>query len=133
MDDNPVPEVVRGSVKWRTLLEQTLARGGPTLLHKEAIDVNGDVHHHDILPYIYDGGQALPSAEYYPLVQQLGMAESYDRQMLLQIIPLLRHFLQRNWPFRLVLTHYCSAVFNVGCAILCFRMKKRSVSAFSLN
>ena len=99
IDSNPVPEVVRGSVKWRTLLEQTLARGGPTLLQKEAVSVSGEVHHHDILPYIYDGGQALPSAEYYPLVQQLGMAESYDRQMLLQIIPLLRHFSAEKLAF----------------------------------
>ncbi|MDN6633480.1 MAG: diguanylate cyclase, partial [Enterobacterales bacterium] len=45
IDSNPVPEVVRGSVKWRTLLEQTLARGGPTLLQKEAVSVSGEVHH----------------------------------------------------------------------------------------
>lgn len=89
VDPNQTREVVRGSVKWRTLLEQTIARGGPVLYQKPAVTIEGEVHHRDIVAHIYDGEQALLSAEFYPLVQQLGLTESYDRQMLVRIIPLL--------------------------------------------
>ncbi len=43
--DSQVPEKGRGSVKWRTLLEQVLARGGPRLYQKPAVTVEGEVHH----------------------------------------------------------------------------------------
>ncbi|MEG2830785.1 MAG: EAL domain-containing protein, partial [Edwardsiella sp. (in: enterobacteria)] len=101
VDPIPQPEMVRGSVRWRTLLEQTLARGGARLFHKPAVTVDGRVHHHYILPYIYDGNQPIPSAEFMPLVQQLGLAERFDRQMVSQIIPLLRRLPGQRLAFPL--------------------------------
>lgn len=87
--DSDVPEKGRGSVKWRTLLEQVLARGGPRLYQKPAVTVEGEVHHREIMSRIYDGGQELLPAEYMPLIKQLGLAENYDRQQMNRIIPLL--------------------------------------------
>ncbi|MBW7981787.1 RNase E specificity factor CsrD [Enterobacillus tribolii] len=99
VDYNQTNEVVRGSVKWRTLLEQTITRGGPVLYQKPAVSAEGEVHHRDIIAHIYDGKQTLLSAEFYPLVQQLGMTESYDRQMLSRIIPLLRQWQDETLAF----------------------------------
>lgn len=63
--------------------------------------VAGAVHHHYILPFIYDGNQPIPSAEFMPLVQQLGLAERFDRQMVSQIIPLLRRLPGQRLAFPL--------------------------------
>jgi len=99
--DSQVPEKGRGSVKWRTLLEQVLARGGPRLYQKPAVTVEGEVHHREIMSRIYDGTQELLPAEYMPLVQQLGLAESYDRQQVSRIIPLLAQWPEETLAFPL--------------------------------
>ncbi|WP_158782023.1 RNase E specificity factor CsrD [Pantoea sp. BAV 3049] len=85
----PQQELSRGSVKWRTLLENTLHRGGPRLYQKPAVTSEGQVHHREMMPRIFDGDKELQSAEYLPLVQQLGMAEGYDRQLVTRILALL--------------------------------------------
>ncbi|AJJ62406.1 RNase E specificity factor CsrD [Yersinia aldovae] len=87
--DTQVPESGRGSVKWRTLLEQTLVNGGPRLYQKPVITVDGKVHHREVISRIYDGEKELLAAEFMPLVQLLGLAERYDRQKIDRIIPLL--------------------------------------------
>ncbi len=53
----------RGSVKWRTLLEQTLSRGGPRLYQKPALRRDGTVHHLEMMPRIFDGKKVLIAAE----------------------------------------------------------------------
>ncbi|RLM27533.1 RNase E specificity factor CsrD [Brenneria alni] len=91
--DRQVPDKGRGSVKWRTLLEQTLARGGPRLYQKPAVTRDDVVHHREMMSRIYDGTQELLAAEYMPLVQQLGLTASYDRQLVSRIIALTV-----SWP-----------------------------------
>ncbi len=83
----------RGSVKWRTLLEHTLNRGGPRLYQKPAVLQKGNVHHRELISRIFDGEKELAAAEYMPLVQQMGMAEAYDRQMIMRTL-----FLVKAWP-----------------------------------
>lgn len=78
----------RGSVKWRTLLEHTLKRGGPRLYQKPAVMRDGRVHHREMLPRIFDGEKELLAAEFMPLVQQMGLAEAYDRQLMQRIMAL---------------------------------------------
>ncbi len=85
----PQQDVVRGSVMWRTLLENTLSRGGPRLYQKPAVNSEGRVDHREMMPRIFDGNKELLAAEFMPLIQQLGMAESYDRQLVTRIITLL--------------------------------------------
>lgn len=93
VSEKPAPELSRGSVKWRTLLENTLSRGGPRLYQKPAITREGKVHHREIMPRIFDGKTELAAAEYLPLVQQLGMAEGYDRLLIARILTFTR-----LWP-----------------------------------
>lgn len=89
----PQQELSRGSVKWRTLLENTLRQGRLRLYQKPAVTREGLVHHREMMPRIFDGDKELLSAEYLPLVQQLGMSEGYDRQLVTQILALLS-----TWP-----------------------------------
>ncbi|MBP2195376.1 RNase E specificity factor CsrD [Pantoea cypripedii] len=91
-EGNPL-DMGRGSVRWRTLLENTQSRGGPRLYQKPAVMLDGKVHHREMLARIFDGDKEVVSAEFMPLVQQLGMAESWDRQMVTRIAALTE-----MWP-----------------------------------
>ncbi|NIF21450.1 RNase E specificity factor CsrD [Candidatus Pantoea multigeneris] len=91
-DGNP-RDPGRGSVRWRTLLENTLSRGGPRLYQKPAVMQDGTVHHRTILSRIFDGDKEVLAAEYMPLVLQLGMAEPWDRQLVQRIAAL-----SEMWP-----------------------------------
>lgn len=53
-EGNPL-DAGRGSVRWRTLLENTLSRGGPRLYQKPAVLLDGSVHHRELLMRIFDG------------------------------------------------------------------------------
>ncbi|OSN01904.1 RNase E specificity factor CsrD [Lonsdalea populi] len=87
--DRRVPEKGRGSVKWRTLLEDTLSRGGPRLYQKPAITREGWVHHYELSSRIDDGTQELLEAEYMPLVRQLGLTASYERLLVTRTLALI--------------------------------------------
>ncbi len=99
--DRKVPEKGRGSVKWRTLLENTLARGGPRLYQKPAFTTARQLDHREVQRRIFDGEQELLAAEFIPLVVQFGMSQSYDRRMISQIIPLLSRWPDETLAFHL--------------------------------
>ena len=86
-EGNPL-EAGRGSVRWRSLLENTLSRGGPRLYQKPAVNKEGKVQHRVMLARIFDGDKELLPAEYMPLVQQLGMAGHWDQQLVTRIAAL---------------------------------------------
>lgn len=83
----------RGSVRWRTLLENTLNRGGPRLYQKPAVLRDGKVHHRKMLARVFDGDKEVMSAEFMPLVLQLGLSDCWDRQMVARIVAL-----SETWP-----------------------------------
>ena len=99
--DSRVPERGRGSVRWRTLLEHTLARDGLRLYCKPAVTRDGQPHHTEILRRIFDGEQELPAAEFIPFVLLFGLAPRYDRQTLSQILPLLAAWPEQRLAFPL--------------------------------
>ncbi|MCE0490133.1 RNase E specificity factor CsrD [Pantoea sp. Mb-10] len=86
--DGNTLDMGRGSVRWRTLLENTLNRGGPRLYQKPAVRVDGKVHHREILARVFDGDKEVVAAEFMPLVQQLGLADGWDRQLAMRIAAL---------------------------------------------
>src|SRR5690606_9312404 len=91
--DDSLPEKGRGNVRWRTLIEQMLSRGGPRLYQKPAVMKNGHVHHRELMCRIFDGTEEVISAEYLPMVLQFGLSEEYDRQQISRLIPFLSF-----WP-----------------------------------
>jgi len=99
--DKNVPEKGRGSVRWRTLLENTLARGGPRLYQKPAFTRDNKPDHREVQRRVFDGEQELLAAEFIPLVVQFGLSQSFDRVMLSQIIPLLNRWPDETLAFHL--------------------------------
>ncbi|KEA53817.1 regulatory protein CsrD [Mangrovibacter sp. MFB070] len=97
--DESTPEKVRGNVRWRTLLEGVLQRGGPRIYQKPAVMQDGVVHHRELLCRIFDGQQEVLSAEYMPVVQQFGLADSWDRQMISRGIQLLQFWPEETFAF----------------------------------
>ncbi|HEY1843505.1 MAG TPA: RNase E specificity factor CsrD [Buttiauxella sp.] len=91
--DDKLPEKGRGNVKWRTLIEQALQRGGPRLYQKPAVMRDGFTHHREIMCRIFDGQEEVLSAEYMPMVKQFGLFEQYDRQLVSRALPLVSF-----WP-----------------------------------
>ncbi|STF41827.1 putative signal transduction protein [Escherichia coli] len=61
------------NVRWRTLIEQMLSRGGPRLYQKPAVTREGQVHHRELMCRIFDGNEEVSSAEYMPMVLQFGL------------------------------------------------------------
>ncbi|WP_333853511.1 RNase E specificity factor CsrD [Leclercia sp.] len=91
--DDSLPEKGRGNVRWRTLIEQMLTRGGPRIYQKPAVLANGQVHHRELMCRIFDGNEEVVSAEYLPMVLQFGLSEEYDRQQISRLMPFLSF-----WP-----------------------------------
>lgn len=91
--DNTLPEKGRGNLRWRTLVEQMLNRGGPRLYQKPAVTLNGHVHHRELMCRFFDGSEEVLSAEYMPMVLQFGLAEEYDRLQITRLLPFLSF-----WP-----------------------------------
>jgi len=91
--DESLPDTGRGSVKWRTLLEQTLKQGGPRFYQTPVVNRQGIVVHRDIQCRIFDGKQEILSDEYMSMVEQFGLSEQYDQLIISRLLPLLRF-----WP-----------------------------------
>ena len=94
--DDSLPEKGRGNVRWRTLIEQMLSRGGPRIYQKPAVMKDGNVHHRELMCRIFDGTEEVISAEYLPMVLQFGLSEEYDRQQITRLIPFLTFWPEEN-------------------------------------
>lgn len=94
--DDSLPEKGRGNVRWRTLIEQMLSRGGPRIYQKPAVMKNGIVHHRELMCRIFDGSEEVISAEYLPMVLQFGLSEEYDRQQITRLMPFLSFWPEEN-------------------------------------
>ena len=93
----------RGSVRWRTLLENTYQRGGPLLLQKAVTDWQGQIHHRVLQGRINDNDHAILPAEYMPLVCDMGMAALWDRQFLTRGFLLAAESGAGTWSFPLTI------------------------------
>ncbi|MBS1205779.1 MAG: RNase specificity factor CsrD [Proteobacteria bacterium] len=94
--DDSLPEQGRGNVRWRTLIEQMLSRGGPRVYQKPAVNRDGLVHHRELMCRIFDGEQEVIAEEYMPMVFQFGLSEEYDRQQITRLIPFLGFWPEEN-------------------------------------
>lgn len=83
-------------MRWRTLIEQMLSRGGPRVYQKPAVNRDGLVHHRELMCRIFDGEQEVIAEEYMPMVLQFGLSEEYDRQQITRLIPFLGFWPEEN-------------------------------------
>ncbi|MEO3990435.1 RNase E specificity factor CsrD [Pseudocitrobacter cyperus] len=95
--DDSLPEKGRGNVRWRTLIEQMLRRGGPRLYQKPAVTLDGRVHHRELTCRIYDGNEEVIAAEFLPMVLEFGLMEEYDRLQITRILPFLNFWPEENF------------------------------------
>ncbi|WP_039056748.1 RNase E specificity factor CsrD [Enterobacter sp. Bisph1] len=94
--DDTLPEQGRGNVRWRTLIEQMLSRGGPRAYQKPAINRDGQVHHREMVFRVFDGEQEVLAEEYMPMVLQFGLAEEYDRLQITRLIAFIGFWPDEN-------------------------------------
>jgi FOG: EAL domain len=94
--DDSLPEKGRGNVRWRTLIEQMLRRGGPRIYQKPAVTLDGRVHHRELTCRIYDGNEEVIAAEYLPMVLEFGLVEEYDRLQITRVLPFLNFWPEEN-------------------------------------
>ncbi|MGL4270432.1 MAG: RNase E specificity factor CsrD [Plesiomonas sp.] len=85
-DDTPV----RGSVRWRTLLENALNKKELYPFTQAILSRDGVTEQVEMFIRIKDEqGNWLRSVEFMPMVKQLGLAERFDREIMLMAIRLL--------------------------------------------
>lgn len=85
-DDAPV----RGSVRWRTLLENALNKKELYPFTQAILSRDGVTEQVEMFIRIKDEqGNWLRSVEFMPMVKQLGLAERFDREIMLMAIRLL--------------------------------------------
>ncbi|EMM0378155.1 RNase E specificity factor CsrD [Pluralibacter gergoviae] len=94
--DDTLPEKGRGNVRWRTLIEEMLTRGGPRFYQKPALQYDGRVHHRELMCRMYDGKEEVAAAEYMPMVIEFGRAEEYDRLQITRLLPFLSFWPEEN-------------------------------------
>ncbi|MDF7759067.1 RNase E specificity factor CsrD [Kosakonia cowanii] len=94
--DDSLPEQGRGNVRWRTLIEQMLSRGGPRVYQKPAVNRDGQVHHRELMCRIFDGEQEVIAEEYMQMVLQFGLSEEYDRLQITRLMPFLGYWPEEN-------------------------------------
>ncbi|XTZ38842.1 RNase E specificity factor CsrD [Salmonella enterica] len=94
--DAALPEQGRGSVRWRTLIEQMLSRGGPRVYQKPAVNRDGQVYHRELMCRMFDGEQEVIAEEYMPMVLQFGLSEEYDRLQVTRLIAYLGFWPEEN-------------------------------------
>ena len=110
--DESLPDTGRGSVKWRTLLEQTLKQGGPRFYQTPVVNRQGIVVHLDIQCRIFDGKQEILSDEYMPMVEQFGLSEQYDQLIISRVLRLLRFWPEETLAIQVSIDSFMRASFR---------------------
>lgn len=99
--DDTLPEKGRGNVRWRTLIDEMLTRGGPRVYQKPALGHDGYVHHRELMCRIFDGKEEVVSAEYMPMVLEFGRAEEYDRLQITRLMSYLSYWPEENMAMQI--------------------------------
>ncbi|MDO6706375.1 RNase E specificity factor CsrD [Photobacterium sp. 1_MG-2023] len=90
---DPQGEDTRGSVRWRTLLEQVFSQDGLQLYQQPAfVEDRHHLLHRELLARIKDeNGALLKASRFLPAVEQVGFQVRMDKQVIRQALHLLKH------------------------------------------
>lgn len=110
--DESLPDAGRGSVKWRSLLEQTLKQGGPRFYQTPVVNRQGKVVHLDIQCRIFDGKQEILSDEYMPMIEQFGLSEQYDRLIISRLLQLLELWPEKTFAIQVSIDSFIRPSFQ---------------------
>ena len=84
---------VKGSVQWRTLLEESLRKKAYVLTSQPVISAEEeDIHHYEMLLRLRDAqGQLMPASVFLPMAKKSGMTYQVDQTALFQLLKLMRY------------------------------------------
>ncbi|MCM2678574.1 EAL domain-containing protein [Echinimonas agarilytica] len=91
-DDLPRTEI-KGSVRWRTLLEEAIRRKAFVLSSQPVVTAaDMDIHHYEMLLRLRDeSGNLMPAHVFLPMAKKCGMSSQIDRVALHQLLKLMRY------------------------------------------
>lgn len=84
---------IKGSVRWRTLLEESVRRKAFVLSSQPVITAQDeDIHHYEMLLRLRDeSGQMMPAQVFLPMAKKCGMTSQIDRNALHQLLKMMRY------------------------------------------
>ncbi|MBD1391078.1 EAL domain-containing protein [Neiella sp. HB171785] len=84
---------IKGSVRWRTLLEESVRRKAFVLSSQPVVEAHeDDIHHYEMLLRLRDeSGQMMPAQVFLPMAKKCGMTSQIDRNALHQLLKLMRY------------------------------------------
>ncbi|PSW04543.1 RNase E specificity factor CsrD [Photobacterium lipolyticum] len=85
-------EEVRGSVRWRTLLDAIFNSGGPILFQQPVVSASDEtILHRELLARIKDeNGVLIKASRFLPAVEQIGFSVRMDKLVISQALQLLK-------------------------------------------
>lgn len=82
---------IKGSVRWRTAIQNAIDTNSFVLLFQPVIDVNMRVHHHEVLARMKDTrGELISGKVFFPMAKKCGLIPLIDRQVLLGIVDVMK-------------------------------------------
>ena len=80
------PSEIKGSVRWRTTIENALNRNLFNLNYQPVIDNKFYIHHHEVLVRMEDGkGEFISAKVFLPMAKKCGLIPEIDKKMLMLV------------------------------------------------
>ena len=80
------PSEIKGSVRWRTTIQNALENNKFALYFQPVIDNVMRVHHHEVLARMEDGrGEMISAKVFFPMAKKCGLIPEIDKQVLTAI------------------------------------------------
>lgn len=85
------PSEIKGSVRWRTTIQNALEQNKFTLYFQPVVDNVMRLHHHEVLGRMEDGrGELISAKVFLPMAKKCGLIPEIDKQILLGIAKTLK-------------------------------------------
>ncbi len=104
--DGPMPDIAKGTIRWRALLQGVLDKRALMVYMQPAFDgVDGRETHIELLARIFDeNGKLLPAGVFFPMAEKVGLTSAIDKEMTEKALSLLRRRGELSVPICLNLT-----------------------------
>ena len=86
-DSGQLPQTdVKGSVRWRSMIENAIAKQSFALLYQPVVGHDMVIHHHEVLVRMADDkGELLSAKVFLPMARKCGLIPEVDRRVLLMM------------------------------------------------
>jgi len=81
---------IKGSVRWRTALQNAIDTRSFVLFYQPVIDVDSQVHHYEVLARMEGSNDELINAKvFFPMAKKCGLIPAIDKQILINVIEVI--------------------------------------------